>query len=85
MFGGFLVVVIFLLFGLILQWTGHPIGAQSFIKYSLAWAMWPLGFILDTRPGHRWPAIFVSWFIDFMVYSFMIYLVQLLWNRKGFT
>ncbi len=80
--GGFLVIIVFLFLGLVVQRTGHPLAAQSFNKYSLRWAMWPLSFVMDTGQRNKWLAISLSWCINLIVYALVIYFVQLLWSKR---
>jgi predicted permease len=82
--GGVLILFLLLLIGLTFTWTGHPDAAESFIKYTLRWAFTPLGLFLDIRPGsgQRWAAIFLSWFLNVAVFSFLLYLLQWWWARR---
>jgi|SRR5579885_1250590 hypothetical protein len=83
-FGGVSILFLSLVLGLILTRTGHSDAAQSFIKYTLGWAFSLLGFIFDTCPGseQRWTAIFLSWFVNIVSYSFVIYSIQLWWAKR---
>jgi hypothetical protein len=82
--GAILVVIISLFLGLIVQRAGYEHEAQSFINYTLGWAFWLVGFILDNRPNSKqwWVAMFLSWVLNIGVFSLIIYLVQLGWAKR---